>query len=196
MFKRDKRNKDAVDGALEQLRQSSDLANQLTAKAGREVGMDVQEMMRAGKQSVAGGGQQQMLDYAARMARLTQSGVEASAVVRSVSLGEPSPLQGGVPAHLEVTVEPASGDAYDVSTDQVLHESVAHALAAGQRITVKVDPADARSVMVWGVAEGSSADAQTPDSAERLAKLERLHAQGVLTDEELTAQRAKLEAGA
>jgi len=196
MFKRDRRNKEAVDGALEQLRQSTDLAHQLTAKAGRELGMDVQEMMRAGEQAMAGGGQEQMQSYSARMARLTQSGVKTPALVRSVLLGEPAPLQGGLPVQLELTVEPPGAAAYDLSTEQVLHESVARALGAGRRITVKVDPADGRSVMVWATDEAVDAGSAAPAPADQLAKLERLHASGVLTDQELAAQKAKLESGA
>jgi hypothetical protein len=72
----------------------------------------------------------------------------------------------------------------------VFPESVASALAEGQRITVRVDPHDPQSLMVWNTMQ---APAVSDDAQTRLAKLEALHARGVLTDDEFEAQRAKLE---
>ena len=55
MFKRRQRDSEAIDAALEELRHRNELAYQLTAKAGRELGRDVQEMMRAGEQAIGDG---------------------------------------------------------------------------------------------------------------------------------------------
>jgi hypothetical protein len=193
LFKRDKRDKQAAAEVLGEVQRSRELAQELSAKAGRDLGMDVDAVMREGAAASAGGGQDQMIAYARRMARLSQSGLETPASIRSVELGQPSPLQGGVPAQLLLTVEPRGAAPYDVTADQVLHESLAGALAADQRITIKVDPDDPQSVMVWGVEQAPGAKpAPDTDPDERLARLERLRANGVLSDEEFETQKARL----
>jgi hypothetical protein len=193
LFKRDKKDKQAAAEVLSEVQRSRELAQKLSAKAGRDLGMDVEAVMREGAAASAGGGQDQMIAYAQRMARLSQSGLETPASIRSVELGQPSPLRGGVPAQLLITVEPQGAAPYDVTVDQVLHESLAGALAADQRITIKVDPGDPQSVMVWGVEQAPGAQpAADTDPDERLARLERLRANGVLSDEEFETQKARL----
>jgi hypothetical protein len=185
---RRKQERRALEGALGEVRRQAELAQQLTARAEADVGMDMSEIMRQATGMMAGGGQQQMAAYAQRVARLAQTGVETPAVLRAIELGEPAPLMGGVPAQLELMIEPAGGAPYAVATDQVLSESMAGALAPGQRLTTKVDPADPQAVIIWAIPAASD-----DDSAARIAKLEQLHARGVLTDAEFEAQKAKLE---
>ena len=54
MFKRRQREREALDAAVEELRRNTELAYQLTAQAGRELGRDAQEMLRAGEQAMDG----------------------------------------------------------------------------------------------------------------------------------------------
>jgi hypothetical protein len=65
-------------------------------------------------------------------------------------------------------------------------------LAVGQRVTVRVDPEDPHSVLVWSTSPAAPASGGAAGEDERLAKLERLIASGVLTDAEFEAQKAKL----
>jgi hypothetical protein len=189
-FKRRKQQKQAINEALGELQHYTGLAGQMQAKVEQELGMDTDAIMSEANRAMAGGGAQQMMAYSARMARLTQAGVETAATVRAVALGESAPFQGGRQARLDLTVEPPGGTRYDATTEHVFPEGVASGLAEGQRITVKVDPNDPQSLMVWSTAQ---APAAADDARTRLAKLEALHERGVLTDEEFEAQRAKLE---
>jgi Short C-terminal domain len=187
-----KQRKQAKEGAAEVLAEAqryTQLAEQLKTKTGRDVGIDIDAVMRDGMGAMASGGQQEMMAQASRANRLFQVGVEMPAVLRSFELGQPSPLQGGVPARVELTVEPPSGAPYEVGSDQVMHASMADTLTAGQRVTVRVDPDDPRSVLVWATAP-AAAGAAGP--AERITKLEGLRASGVLTEAEFEAQKAKL----
>lgn len=192
-FKRQKQAKEGVTEVRGEVEHYTDLADQLKAKTGRDLGMDLDAVMRQGMDAMAGGGQQELMAQAARASRLFQVGVETPAVLHSFELGEPSPLQGGVPAHLELTVQPPAGAPYQVSTDQVMHESMASTLAADQHVTVRVDPDDSQSVLLWATAPAAAtAPAPTAGPAERIAKLEGLRVSGVLTDAEFEEQKAKL----
>jgi hypothetical protein len=161
--------------------------NMELAKQGlAEQGFDMQSLMGLAQQAMQPGAADGLLAQRDRAQKLFKAGVEMPATLRGIALGESSPLIGGVPAQLELTVEPPGGAPYDVSTDQVLHEAMAKELVAGQRVTVRVDPDDPSSVICWG----TTAPATGPD--DRLAKLERLHAMGALTDDELAAEKAKI----
>jgi len=186
-FKRRKRQKQAISEALGEVQRYTALAGQMQAKAERELGMDLDSVMREATRALSGGGAQEMMAYSARMARLTQAGIEMAATVRSVSLGEPAPFGGGRQARLDLTVEPPGGAQYAASVEQAFVDEVASALSEGQRIRIKVDPDDPQSLMVWSTVPAAD-DTQT-----RLAKLEALRDRGVLTDAEFEAQRAKPE---
>lgn len=188
-FKQRKQAKEGAAGVLAEAQRYAQLAEQLKTKTGRDVGMDIDAVMRDGMAAIASGGQREMMAQASRANRLFQVGVEMPAVLRSFELGPPSPLQGGVPARVELTVEPPGRAPYEVGSDQVMHASMADTLNAGQRVTVRVDPDDPHSVLVWATAP-PAAGAAGP--AERITKLEGLRASGVLTDAEFEEQKAKL----
>jgi hypothetical protein len=133
-----------------------------------------------------------MMAYRDRSARLSRDGVEMPATIASVTLGEHSALLGGRAAQLGLTVQPPGGAPYAVSTDQVFLDGVAQQLAPGGRITVKVDPNDPQSVMIWGTGEGASPAPADADHRAQLDRLEALRERGVLSDAEFAAQKAKL----
>ena len=187
-LKRRHQEKRALEGALGEVRSYSELAQQLTAKAEADVGIDMSALTRDATRLMADGGQQQMAAYAQRVAHLAHAGVETPAVLRAVALGQPAPLLGGIPAQLQLTIEPPAGASYDVAIDQVLSESMASALAPGLRLTARVDPADPLVVIVWAIGVTSADDTEA-----RITKLEQLHVRGILTDAEFEDQTAKLK---
>jgi hypothetical protein len=131
--------------------------------------------------------------YGQRAARLFRSGVDTPATVRSIELGEHSPMLGGRPAKVGLTVEPAGGPPYAATADQIMNGSLSAMLDPGTRVTVKVDPADPLSVMVWGVDGAASAPAASgADRIERLTRLQELRSTGALSEDEFQQQKAKL----
>jgi hypothetical protein len=144
--------------------------------------------------AMSGGGAQQMMAQATRASRLFQAGVEMPAVVRSFELGEATALSGGVPARVELTVEPPGGEPYAATADQTMHEQMASTLVADAPVTVRVDPDDPQSVMVWATQPAAApAPAQSEAGpAERIAKLDGLRASGVISEAEFEEQKAKL----
>lgn len=98
------------------------------------------------KQAVNPGGQMAERD---KITRINQSGVEAQATVDSMrEIG--TQLGGGHEIDFELTVHPAGGEDYKVSTTQSMHEQTMQGIAEGAQITVKVDPDNPQSLLVWG----------------------------------------------
>jgi hypothetical protein len=201
LFGRNKQDKENLAGALDEFRRTEDLARASTAKVEQEAGMDVGSIFANANAAMAGGGMERLMAYRDRAMRVNQRGIEMPATLRSVALGEPNPMLGGIPADLQLTVEPPGAAPYEVRTDQALHESMANGLAAGQRVTVKVDPEDPQCLLLWGTGDApapapapaaAAAPAPADDRIERIAKLHDLRTRGILTEEEFQAQKAKL----
>lgn len=193
LFRNKKPAEHNVAEAMAELHRAQALAQQSTAQVASQTGMDMQSLMRSVTDATQGGGMEQMMAYRNRAARVYQRGVEMPAVLHAIRLGQPSPLLGGVPAQVQLSVEPPGGLPYSVSTDQVMEQSTALQFAPGQRIIVKVDPDDPQCLLIWGLAMPSpSAPPPAEDRAARLAKLHDLLMAGVLTSDEFETQKAKL----
>lgn len=185
---RSKKAKGALADVLLEARRAQSLAAQSTTQVEQQMGMSVTDMQARATAMTQGGGMAPLQAYAARSARLYQAGVDTPGVLRGVQLGQPSPLLGGMPAQLQLTVEPQGGAPYDVHTDQVVTAQLADLLVPGTRLTVRVDPGDPNNLMIWGTSQAAPAD----DADARLAKLRQLLTTGVLTQEEYDAQVEKL----
>src|SRR5919198_5404901 len=98
------------------------------------------------KQAMNPGGQMAERD---KIQKINQSGVEARATVNSMR-ETGTQLGGGHQIDFELTVHPASGEDYPVSTSQSMHDASLQGIADGGEVIVKVDPDDPQSLMVWG----------------------------------------------
>lgn len=100
------------------------------------------------KQAVNPGGQMKERD---KITKINASGVDATATVDSMQeVG--SQLGGGHQIDFELTVHPADGADYAVSTSQSMHEQSLKGVEQGATVMVKVDPDDPQSLLVWGAA--------------------------------------------
>ena len=86
-----------------------------------------------------------------KIMRINESGVEARATVDSMR-ETGTQLGGGHQVEFELTVHPANGEDYRVSTEQSMHDATLQGIAEGGDVVVKVDPEDPQSLMVWGAA--------------------------------------------
>jgi hypothetical protein len=86
-----------------------------------------------------------------KIMRINESGVEARATVDSMR-ETGTQLGGGHQIEFELTVHPAGGDDYQVSTEQSMHDVTLQGIVEGGEVVVKVDPDDPQSLLVWGVA--------------------------------------------
>jgi hypothetical protein len=100
------------------------------------------------KQAMSPGAQMEDRD---KIAKINQSGVEGRATVDSMrEVG--TQLGGGHEIEFELTVHPAQGEDYSVSTSQSMHEQTMQGVAEGADVIVKIDPDDPQSLLVWGSA--------------------------------------------
>lgn len=87
-----------------------------------------------------------------RLNKIAQQGVEAPAVLESLTPVGDKQLGGGTEYELGVEVRPAGGDPYKATVRQQLIEQTVADFEGkvGQEITVKVDPDDPNSMVIWG----------------------------------------------
>jgi hypothetical protein len=100
------------------------------------------------KQAMSPGAQMTERD---KIMKINKSGVEARATVNSMR-ETGTQLGGGHQIEFELTVHPAGGDDYAVSTEQSMHDATLQGIVEGGEVVVKVDPDDPQSLMVWGSA--------------------------------------------
>ena len=80
--------------------------------------------------------------------KLMNSGVETPAHIDSMSPTGNTDKPGGAENVVTATVKPAGGAPYAVTFNQYIYPSAP--FSAGEDVTVRVDPDDPSSVMIWG----------------------------------------------
>ena len=84
-----------------------------------------------------------------KIMRINKAGVQTPATVNSMrEVG--TQLGGGHQIEFGLTVHPQGGEDYQVHLSQSLHDVSLKGLAEGADITVKVDPDNPQSLLVWG----------------------------------------------
>jgi hypothetical protein len=88
------------------------------------------------------------IDLAHRAKWLRTNGVDTPAHIDAMASTGITDKPGGTEYMIRLTVSPAGGDAYAVTTNQYVYPSAP--LSEGQNVTVKVDPDDHDVVMIFG----------------------------------------------
>jgi hypothetical protein len=88
------------------------------------------------------------IDLAHRAKWLRANGVDTPAHIDAMASTGITDKPGGTEYMIRLTVSPAGGDAYAVTTNQYVYPSAP--LSEGQDVTVKVDPDDRDVVMIFG----------------------------------------------
>ena len=81
--------------------------------------------------------------------RINQAGVETPGTIRSIAPTGRKDI-GGVEYQVEVEVRPAAGEPYTASFNQPLVEQQMPFYTEGAEVTLKVDPEDPNSILLWG----------------------------------------------
>ena len=114
----------------------------------------VADAAKAPGQSLANmGGAAGAAEQAAKANKIAQQGVQTPAVLKSLrDTGRKDPLSGGEDWEIEVEVQPAGGAPYSATfTQQLLAGAVGtYQGKIGTEITVRVDPDDPQSMLLWG----------------------------------------------
>jgi hypothetical protein len=86
-----------------------------------------------------------------KIMRINKVGVETRATVDSMQ-ETGTQLGGGHKMEFDLTVHPDGGEDYAAHVSQALHDATLQGIAEGGIVTVKVDPEDPSSMLVWGAA--------------------------------------------
>lgn len=116
-------------GFMDRMKQAAESAQAQTSKVG--VGASADQM-----------------GLANRAKKLMDSGVDTPAHIDSMTPTGNTDKPGGAENVIKLTVSSAGGAPYEVETNQYIYPSAP--FAAGEDVTVKVDPDDPSSVMIWG----------------------------------------------
>jgi hypothetical protein len=110
------------------------------------------DVAKAGQQAMQEGMSPETATAAAKMQKLSQSGVEQKAVLQSLTPTGTTSIGGGQEHTLVVEVHPVGGAPYSASfTQDLIPASVdAFQQKVGEEIVVKVDPDDPQSMVAWG----------------------------------------------
>ena len=106
------------------------------------------ESAQAATSKVGVGASAGQMALANRAQKLTKVGVDTPAHIDSMTATGNTDKPGGTEYDITLTLSPADGDAYQVTTNQYIYPS--NPFSTGENVTVKVDPDDANVVMIFG----------------------------------------------
>jgi hypothetical protein len=108
------------------------------------------ESAQAATSKVGVGASRGQMDLANKAKRLVDVGVDTPAHIDSMNPTGNTDAPGGTEYVITLTVKPASGEAYQATTNQYIYPSAP--FSDGQDVTVKVDPEDSSQVLIFGSA--------------------------------------------
>jgi hypothetical protein len=108
------------------------------------------EGVSAQTSKVGVGANRGQMDLANRAQKLMKEGVDQPAHIDSMASTGNTDTPGGTEHVITATVTPAGGESYQATFNQYIYPSAP--FSEGDNVTVKVDPADPNSVMIFGKA--------------------------------------------
>jgi hypothetical protein len=105
------------------------------------------ESVQAQTSKVGVGASAGQMDLANRAKKLMNEGVDTPAHIDAMTATGNTDTPGGTEYNITLTISPAGGAAYVVTTNQYVYPS--NPFTDGENVTVKVDPADANVVMIF-----------------------------------------------
>jgi len=88
--------------------------------------------------------------YAQLAQKLHAAGVEAPGVVHSIRPTGNTDMGGGQETQFDVSVKPAAGDPYQTTITQAMLPAQLEGISEGAAITVKYDPDNPTSALIYG----------------------------------------------
>ena len=108
------------------------------------------EGAQAATSHVGVGANRGQMDLANRAQALMKEGVDTPAHIDSMTPTGQTDKPGGAEHMIDLTVKPAGGAPYQVTTNQYIYPSAP--FTTGEDVTVKVLPSDPNTVMIFGKA--------------------------------------------
>jgi hypothetical protein len=95
-------------------------------------------------------GMDDKLKYRELAQKLSASGIEAPAVIKTITRGETDALSGSVSTTFEVMIKPTDGDPFPATIKQAMLPAGLDTMAEGDAYTVKYDPDDRTKALIYG----------------------------------------------
>jgi hypothetical protein len=105
------------------------------------------EKVQAATSHVGVGATAEQMELANRAKKLMSSGVDTPAHIDSMTATGNTDTPGGTEYNITLTVSPAGGESYQVTTNQYIYPS--NPFTDGENVTVKVDPDDRNVLMIF-----------------------------------------------
>jgi hypothetical protein len=106
------------------------------------------ESAQAATSKIGVGASAGQMDLANRAKKLMAEGVDTPAHIDTMEPTGNTDTPGGAENVIKLTVTPAGGESYEVTTNQYIYPS--NPFTAGEDVIVKVDPSDRNVVMIFG----------------------------------------------
>ena len=106
------------------------------------------ESVQAATNKVGVGASAGQMALANRAKKLTKVGVDTPAHIDAMTATGNTDTPGGTEYDITLTISPADGDSYQVTTNQYIYPS--NPFTEGEDVKVKVDPDDRNTVMIFG----------------------------------------------
>jgi hypothetical protein len=106
------------------------------------------EAVQAKTSGMGVGASAEQIELANRAQKLTNAGVDTPGHIDSMTSTGNTDTPGGTEYNITITVSPAGGESYQVTTNQYIYPS--NPFTEGENVTVKVDPDDRNVVMIFG----------------------------------------------
>jgi hypothetical protein len=94
------------------------------------------------------GASAEQMELANRAQKLNSSGIDTPAHIDSMTATGNTDTPGGTEYDITLTVSPAGGESYQVTTNQYIYPR--NPFGEGENVTVKVDPDDPNVLMIFG----------------------------------------------
>jgi hypothetical protein len=105
------------------------------------------ESVQAKTSGMGIGASAEQIELANRAQKLMKVGVDTPAHIDSMTATGNTDTPGGTEYNIKITISPAGGDSYEVTTNQYIYPS--NPFTEGENVTVKVDPDDRNAVMIF-----------------------------------------------
>lgn len=106
------------------------------------------ESVQAATSKVGVGASAGQMGLANRAQKLVKVGVDTPAHIDAMTATGNTDTPGGTEYDITMTISPDGGEAYQVTTNQYIYPS--NPFTQGEDVTVKVDPDDRNTVMIFG----------------------------------------------
>jgi hypothetical protein len=93
---------------------------------------------------------EEKLRYRDLAQKLKASGVEAPAVINAIRRGTTDPISGSVSTELDISIKPADGAPYEATVKQAMLPAWLDTLSPGEAVSVKYDPDNPTSALIYG----------------------------------------------